>query len=1015
MLRTHLTKLLLPLAGLAVWAGTASATTTLVAPSTVTLNCDTVLGPTPATVAIALSATGSSATSVTAAVVSPVVIQGTNPQNVGPSTTAVNYTFSLPAGCSGLTVGSTSGPNITFTGGGMTATVKTTLVVTASSSALVVSPSAVTLTCNPGSTATVVNGSQVVTVRSAAPGGTPFTVVGTGAPSWLAASSFPSGTKQANDAGFTFTITLATGACNNLPVGSSTFNVQLTDLPAAPVTLPVTLQVAAVQTLTPSPTSLSLSYTTGTALPGSCTSPTCLPITFTSSPNVFFTVNQATVPSWLNVTPTSNTATNSGVTANFAVTAAAKTLNPGIYNANVHFTVSGDLDTVVPVSLEVQNPAATLSAAEGTTRNLSWVLGAPLPTLFVTAVSSDAPIAFTAAASGALAPQLNITSGLAYSFGTPIAVTFQQSVFGAAAPGSTLTGTVTLTNTATSAQVVVTINVAVLSPAALISSIYPAALPTATSGQFTVTLTGSGFVSSGGASMVTNVGVVTGSAPGTILADPNVSASVVNSTTIVLTITVPSSSDPYLPFSGNGGPVTLGVCNPQGSTCTTPTGSMVLTIGTNPIIQAVTSAASYNEATPPALVPVAPYDLVSIFGTNFCISNGTGCTGTSAILYGSPSQGTNGNPGSDQYPTSVTPDTGASPRNVSVTFQTHGGSPSPIAMAPILFASNGQINVVVPSEVAQYNGITVDIVVSFGSNKSQPYSVVIAPTDPGAFTIGGDGQGAAAALSAAYSVISQSSPAFVRSNNPSDTIQLYVAGLGQPDANAMTYSGTSCMTPAAYLTALNGAAGTSLTSLDGLVMQGSLLGTDLAPCLTTAPTVTLGGVPVTTTIQYAGWVANSVAGLYQVNILLPAADYTTQYTNMAGTAGVITSTPVELPIRITAGGQSSQAGVGLWVAQTLKVTFSGATSGTVGTAWAGSTITTTDGTAPYTYTVLSGTLPAGLSLDVTTPVSAPDTIGSGGSETPSAATTGSGSTVTFQVTDSNGLTGTVTVTFTVAP
>jgi hypothetical protein len=95
------------------------------------------------------------------------------------------------------------------------------------------------------------------------------------------------------------------------------------------------------------------------------------------------------------------------------------------------------------------------------------------------------------------------------------------------------------------------------------------------------------------------------------------------------------AADPNLPFptGGAGGPVTLGICNPAGGTCSIPTGTATLTIGTGPIIQAITSASAFTQVALPANPSVAPYDMLSIFGSNFCSSGGTGC-GSSQILYG---------------------------------------------------------------------------------------------------------------------------------------------------------------------------------------------------------------------------------------------------------------------------------------------------------------------------------------------------------------------------------------------
>ncbi len=205
---------------------------------------------------------------------------------------------------------------------------------------------------------------------------------------------------------------------------------------------------------------------------------------------------------------------------------------------------------------------------------------------------------------------------------------------------------------------------------------------------------------------------------------------------------------------------------------------------------------------------VAPYDILSIFGTNFCVTNGTGCTGGNSVLYGQI------DPVTLRYLNVLSPDApGATQRNITVTFQTHTTTPTAIANGPLLFAANNQINVAVPDAVKAYIGSTVDIVVSFGYGsipstmlKSAPYSVTVGATDPGVFTVGGDGQGDAAALSPTFALITNGAPAGARTGTDSDIVALYVAGLGRPDSDGTGtgYSAT-CMPTDGYWAAINAA------------------------------------------------------------------------------------------------------------------------------------------------------------------------------------------------------------------
>lgn len=975
--------------------------------STLTLYCDTVLGPTPATVGIKLSAAGSAVNVTVTAPTLPVVLSSTSPASVGSISTYTNFTFTLAPGCKGAVNAGTQ--TLTFTPAGGTAiTVAATFSVTTSSgSALAPSPSAVNITCNL-TTGTYVPGPSVaVKVTSPAYNGTPFTVDNTVnvLPSWLSVTSLAGGTATATPV--SLTVVAATG-CGGLGVGTTNFVVHLLNAPAADKLLPVTIQVGGTTPLTPASSSVSLSYTTGTTPSSSVTDAI-------SATAAFFTVNPATLPVWLNVTPTfGSPVTSTPTTLTFAVTAGAKTLTPGAYSGAVHLQVSGALDTVITVSLEVTNPGASLTISDATyvsaiayTKSINWTLGTTLPSLQITPVSSDAPIAFAVTTTaGTLSPQVSETSGLAYSFGSPITVTFLQSIFGAATPGSALSGTVTITPQG-GTGIVVTLTVNVKSPGPVITSLFPASLPTATSGSFAVALSGTGFVVSGSPTVV---GIVSG---GLMVTDSNVVGVVSNSTTIQLTITVPTNPDPYLPF-GAGGTVTLGVCNPLVSTCSTPNSTMTFVIGINPVIQAVVSAASFTQATAPALTPVAPYDILSIFGTDFCISGGTGCT--SANLYGTLNTTTLG------YLSALSPDpAGATQRNVTVTFQTHGRTPAPIANAPLLFANNNQINLIVPDEVKPYIGQTVDIVVNFGYGttinllSSSPYSVTITATDPGVFSTSGDGQGQAAALSLSYALVgnTSSNTAGLRNNGTdSDIIQLYVAGLGKPDSDGTSQgypTPLTCQTVEGYWAAVNLATSSTLTSNDGLVIQTALVPTgDLPPCLkflsADQPSVTIGGVPAT--VDYAGWVFGTVAVLYQINVQLPLST-ATGYTDASGTTGAVTHVAQNMPVVVTANGMSSQtSGLNLWVQQKLLMTVTGAlTGGHTPTAWPGTTITATDG-APsptITYALTSANLPGGLTFSTSTGV-----IGGTASS--------SGTTVlVITATDSvSGCTGVVTVTLVIS-
>ena len=373
-----------------------------------------------------------------------------------------------------------------------------------------------------------------------------------------------------------------------------------------------------------------------------------------------------------------------------------------------------------------------------------------------------------------------------------------------------------------------------------------------------------------------------GSSPGTVNLDPNFHVTYINPSNITLQITVPALSsgangDANLPFlvGSAGGQVYLGVVNGSG---TTPTGTAILTIGSNPIIYGITSSSSFTEVSGGALPALAPYDMFSVFGASFCsslvtfpavgsvpaYSNG-GC-GNTTILSGSPDSVYH------VFPFSLTPDSQILPtpptsslwRNLSVTLFPHGTITGGLP-APLLFATNGQINAIVPG--AAVAGNEYDVYVNFGPSgavaSSAAFPVNIVAADPGIFTIGSDGQGSAAALAnPSYALINSSNPAGMRSGTGnSDTIQLYVTGLGVPPSPTSSTCAPSLTGSGNYLTALNGQtspAGT-FSNIDGAVIEDTLLGSELPPCLYalthgTQPTATVGGQPAV--VSYAAFVGN---------------------------------------------------------------------------------------------------------------------------------------------------------------
>jgi uncharacterized protein (TIGR03437 family) len=1001
--RIHHSTLLFLLLASAIFTGTMQAANLLtLTPSTISLNCNSTTGPATAVTVNVKPVTAPTLTA-TLAVTLNAAPTGVTISSPGVTTFSVanansvagiNYTFNAAAACAAFTTSSTP---ITFKFKASaiddaSLTVNTTLNP---ASNLTVTPSPVVVTCVYNGSYTV-GAAQTATVTSPT-AGVAFTV-GTGGnapPAWLTVGTPSSGTTTS-----TFTVVAAAG-CNSFPLGTSNSTsfhlVHASSTAMTDKVVQVTLKIVSTSSLTLTPTTASLTYAKGSGTPGFKDVSVGA-----SSGTPFFSVDTSSLPIWLTVDSISgNASAGAPKSLRFSSTSVADALAPGSYSGSVHLKVSGQDDKLLPVTLQVNNPAARLTVSEGQTRNYSWTVGQSAPTYNVTVVSSGSAIPYSITNSGPLSPTIDshLSNGLAYSFGTPIPVTFPPDVFAAAQAGSTLTGTVSITWGNPSSTTVVTFNITVLSPGATLTAITPAALPTGTPGTTqTVFLTGTGFIPSTDPNQKTRVGIWAGN---TFVPHASLSANVINASNIALTITVPSALDTALPFA-LGGPVTLAVCNPVGVTCPVGTGAtQSFSIGSNPTVQVVTSASAYVQVSPGVNQTVAPFDMLSIFGFNFCAS----CS-SSQVLYGTPDAITL------RYPAILVPDSNSPTVGLRVGFYQHGTS-TLIAYAPLLFGTNNQINLLIPQGVSTYAGSTVDIVVSFAakSNSLTPTVVNVATTNPGVFTVGADGQGDGAILDPNYAVVGSGNPAAARSTGTdSDIIAVYMTGLGIPDSDGTGSSWeATCIDLATYMSALNSATSSSLTTLDGDVILRSLLPSGkIAPCTKSSgalvPTVTIGGVPAT--VKYAGWVADSIAGLYQVNVQLPATTGVTYYPNYPATTGPITTitVPVQLPVLVTAGGKTSQNGVMVWVAPRLKVVAPAALTGKVGAAWAssGNIVLATEGTSTYTYMLTAGLLPSGLTLDSSSGAIA---------GTPALYTTGS-YPITVSVTDSAVIPVTGTVSFT---
>lgn len=175
--------------------------------------------------------------------------------------------------------------------------------------------------------------------------------------------------------------------------------------------------------------------------------------------------------------------------------------------------------------------------------------------------------------------------------------------------------------------------------------------------------------------------------------------------------------------------------------------------------------------------------------------------------------------------------------------------------AAILYASSGQVNVVVPYSVAGRS--TTSLQLEYLGASSNPVTLPVAATTPGIFSLAGSGQGPGAILNAKDETIN--SPA-----NPAS----------QGDWVSVFATGGGVTTPA---------------SVDGFLASSTL------PVPNARVSATIEGVPCQ--VNYAGAAPGFVSGLLQINVQIPAG---------------ISPGP-SVPVQISIGANGSSANVTLAV------------------------------------------------------------------------------------------------------
>ncbi len=653
---------------------------------------------------------------------------------------------------------------------------------------------------------------------------------------------------------------------------------------------------ASSTSITVSPASVTFTYQVGSAtMPASSKVTVTLP-TGTPSSTVIV-AQESSAPAWLTVTPAFGYSPLA-----LTLTANPTGLPPGNYPGSIAISTTPTTMTLtIPVTLVVSNPPSSLvvispssnytsatSSSNGTLA-FSFTTGGAWPPTPATdpATSSEIDVAsnggtipFTitaASASGSgssktpawvrvgplgSTPTGLTTSGVALSGSyVPITVLLDETTVQALLPGS-YDATITIAPTVSgSATFLISVNLVVSAGPPSLTSIYPTMIVQDPAVSPLITITGQNF-------FVTSVVTIEAQSGGNcVLGGTPVGTPTQLTTTLlsqqVLEATIPYSSG-LLQIPGT---LCIFVTNPAppNNPAQVPGGPAAFTVlsSTAMAITGLTNAASYQlRATQTGTNPdpvstgqtaVSPGEIVSIFGQNLGPLVADTVPLTTVV-------------GVQAFPTSV-PDPSNPSNSFEVVFTYWDVTLNPPnnhnIVAPLIMLSNNQINAVVPFELSAVVGTAnsiVTVVVWDGAAFSNGFPLIMVGEDPGIFTLGGLGTGQGAILNFSASSGSYTINSTKNAAPRGSTIVIYATGMG---------------TLAAPL-------------VDGVIAEASDEVSDPIQ-------VTIGGQPAV--VSYAGAAGGSVAGLIQINAIVPP-------TISAGTAVSLTVTG-----GTAATARQSQAGV----------------------------------------------------------------------------------------------------------
>ena len=595
---------------------------------------------------------------------------------------------------------------------------------------------------------------------------------------------------------------------------------------------------------TATPASLSFNYqVNSTTYPAAAKVTASLPASLSS---YTLTVMTASVPSgWLTVTPDSGRSPLA-----LSVLVNPTSLAPGSYIGTITINTipATSNPAVVTVTLSISNPPSTLqvtspssnytvpTSGNSPTLTFTYTTGAfaTIPSsseLDVASTGDTIPFNVTAANASAKGsggtttpvwlrvsqsnqlPNLT-TSGVALSGSyVPISVTLDLTTLASLDPGS-YGGLITIAaNTAANGSATVNVNLVVSAGAPNVTSIFPDHIIAGPAIDPIITINGDNFFST------SVVAIQLGGNPAITLPSTLLSRKVLRATIKAAYLAINQGDTYDIVWI-------LSVTNPappNNPSQLPAIAALTITDPTKPGITSVVNAASYlstgvftgtgTNPVPTGATAVSPREIISIFGQNLGPAAITQVAAT-----GSPAA----------FP--------ASSGNVMVAFQF--GNPVTTVYAPLIMVSSNQINCIVPVEVSAVLGSanpTVAVTVVNGAATTSSVNLTVVPEDPGVFTFGGLGQGQGAVLnfdstSGSY-VINASKSAAPRGS----TISIYATGMGDLDPSAGVPNG------GVATTAVRVADNTCRVDIDG------------------QPAV----------VSYAGTSPGAVAGLVQINAVVP--------------------------------------------------------------------------------------------------------------------------------------------------